>query len=723
MSGRRRDLARQVGEAVQLTALGVIASPVPTFQCKICLSNLPLPERVVFQVLFRSLLRTGTWCRIASHQQSTTKYGDIETTVINLAMEGQSRFTVEEFTQTSPYHVATIRLIEERDPEENSQDMSSNEVKDLFGELQRSMQDYLASTAGRQDRISIKSKRDKVHQVSQIHQISKNISDQVQQRSSEELRETVLRRQLLELNREMRKLRDDGRASDSESDEDVHGFADDEGEEDQVATLREALKKAQLSPEAEKIAQRELRRLQNIQPHHPEHSDHYGLEKVKRRILEFLAVQKMRKDMKGPILCLHGPPGVGKTSLGRSVAKALNRKFHRIALGGLRDEAEIRGHRRTYIGSMPGAIMQALATLQVNNPVILLDEIDKLTRNAIHVSPRLATVAPRLVVAVEHLPSILGAQVFEPDVSERLTVGVAMGLGVSATGGALLFVEASRSKGSGKLTVTGQLGEVMQESVRTAVPPGPSPDGSRALFAVWVGYLRSLLRSRIYYAAWGSERPRVESPLEPIRLSSDSILSKWARDEHKAQDPFGGDDIHVHFPAGAIPKDGPSAGVATVLALASLLLARCRCGAVEPVLQRMMGLLRGQDRPVRSDTAVTGEITLRGHILPVGGIRDKVLAAHRAGIRHVLVPFGNQRHVFDEIPEAALSDVEVKYVKHIDQALAWAFEEQQDRRQEDWPSSELDLPLGVCRDASLKATRRGGSRRTSDGQDYGILHI
>ncbi|CAK9047700.1 Lon protease (ATP-dependent protease La) [Durusdinium trenchii] len=992
MSGRRRDLARQVGEAVQLTALGVIASPVPTFQCKICgdprdillrmfnmgslgLVNwtariLSMAAADVFILALKQ--QANGWTYSSSREQITVLfpairtsisvtpetfselcefcekhnrthvgvltlnergsklqfyqtpgqqwsygkksvaemnvlehsedhqfldsfrqddgdlvpdrfpsaehdqapgYGDIETTVINLAMEGQSRFT---------------------------------EVKDLFGELQRSMQARFPATPGvmadmiaatlpqlavedRQQALGpvldanlIKPRLELVlnlvHQVSQIHQISKNISDQVQQRSSEELRETVLRqsrlgcfivdrashslvslvldssdrwaaygwinsqlegRQLLELNREMRKLRDDGRASDSESDEDVHGFADDEGEEDQVATLREALKKAQLSPEAEKIAQRELRRLQNIQPHHPEHSvcrsyletlaglpwalsskddldlntaqsilekDHYGLEKVKRRILEFLAVQKMRKDMKGPILCLHGPPGVGKTSLGRSVAKALNRKFHRIALGGLRDEAEIRGHRRTYIGSMPGAIMQALATLQVNNPVILLDEIDKLTRNAMfnpsgamlelldpeqnhtfkdhyintpfdlskvlflctcnqldtidrplldrmevielsgytmeekvhiattHLLPkqkrihglekgadddhppdaaasgsrpveaepapepeprtaplpelvmtqeairelitkwtvesgvrnlerRLAQVCRwaalrlaekttpelsegKLVVAVEHLPSILGAQVFEPDVSERLTVGVAMGLGVSATGGALLFVEASRSKGSGKLTVTGQLGEVMQESVRTAM---------------------SLLRSRIYYAAWGSERPRVESPLEPIRLSSDSILSKWARDEHKAQDPFGGDDIHVHFPAGAIPKDGPSAGVATVLALASLLL----------------------DRPVRSDTAVTGEITLRGHILPVGGIRDKVLAAHRAGIRHVLVPFGNQRHVFDEIPEAALSDVEVKYVKHIDQALAWAFEEQQEHS---FPPSDPKMP-------------------------------
>jgi len=851
--------------------------------------------------------RTGTWCRIASHQQNTTKLGDLETTVISLAMEGQFRFQVEEFTQTRPFHVATIRLLEDRDPAEGSQ-----EVKNLVQKLQQSMQDFFATNAGKQEegvsralrnifgntkkarwpgspsvmadmvaatlpQLSVEERQQVldanllkprlelvmklVEQVSEVQHLSKKISDQVQRRSSEELRETVLRRQLQDLYREMRKLRPDergSRASDSESDEEVHGFADDEGEEDQVATLREALKKAQLSPDAEKIAQRELRRLQNIQPHHPEHSvcrsyletlaglpwavssqddldlntaqsilekDHYGLEKVKRRILEFLAVQKMRRDMKGPILCLHGPPGVGKTSLGRSVAKALNRKFHRIALGGVRDEAEIRGHRRTYIGSMPGAIMQALATLQVNNPVILLDEIDKLTRNAMfnpsgamlelldpeqnhtfkdhyintpfdlskvlflctcnqldtidrplldrmeiielsgytmeekvhiamtHLLPkqrrvhglekdpeaeaarlnqgtpaearepapeplpelemttvetfipdgppalemtmdalrelitkwtvesgvrnlerRLAQVCRwaalrltggegvksrqgegvplkdgQLIVDVPHLPSILGAEVFEPDVSERLTVGVAMGLGVSATGGQLLFVEASRSKGCGKLTVTGQLGEVMLESVRTAM---------------------SLLRSRIYYAAWGNERPRaVDAPLTPMRLSgSDDILSQFARNEHKMQDPFGGDDIHVHFPAGAIPKDGPSAGVATTLALASLLL----------------------DRPVRSDTAVTGEITLRGHILPVGGIRDKVLAAHRAGIRHVLVPFGNQRHVLDEIPEAVLADVDVKFVKHIDQALSWAFSEPQEEHS--FPPSDPKMP-------------------------------
>jgi len=622
------------------------------------------------------------------------------------------------------------------------------------------------------------------------------------------------------------------------------------------------LMKCGLSPAAKNMAARELKRLQSIPPHHPEYTvcrtyletlsnlpwevstkddldltaaqdileaDHYGLEKVKRRILEFLAVQKMRGDMKGPILCLHGPPGVGKTSLGRSIARALGRKFHRVALGGVRDEAELRGHRRTYIGSMPGSIMNALISLKTKNPVILLDEVDKLTRNAqfnpsgallelldpeqnstfkdhyintpfdlsgalfictcndlapidrplldrmevielsgytveekVHIAtthllpkqrklhalekpdpkmpdtsasveatedvavgsqedaveqleagddtevatqreypeePLLAlskvaivdliskwtmesgvrnlerrlaqvcrwatlrlaasgssdvkasvTIAQiedideaerlteaalvecgpasdgKMVVDARHLPYIIGAEIFEPDLAERLTVGVAMGLSVSSVGGQLLFIEASRNKGSGKLTITGQLGDVMRESVSTSM---------------------SLLRSKLYspaLAADGSDKVAAEV-LQQLFVHGEKGGEKGKKD------PFGNDDVHVHFPAGGIPKDGPSAGVATTLALASLLLGR----------------------PCRSDTAVTGEITLRGHVLPVGGIRDKVLAAHRAGVRHVLLPFANQRHVKDEIPASTISGIDIHFVKHIDEALAWAF--------------------------------------------------
>jgi len=712
---------------------------------------------------------------------------------------------------------------------------------------------------------------DLVQKVVEVQKLSKEINQKLQKSSEDEIRETVLKRQLQELQKEMRKLKTGkaGEKAGNEVDSGDEDADDADEEEDEVMSLRESIKKAQLSPDAQKIANRELKRLQNIQPHHPEYTvcrnyletlanlpwaqtskddldlatahqilekDHYGLEKVKRRILEFLAVQKMRGDMKGPILCLHGPPGVGKTSLGRSVARALGRKFHRIALGGVRDEAELRGHRRTYIGSMPGCIIQALISLKVNNPVILLDEVDKLTRNAmfnpsgallelldpeqnntfkdhylntpfdlsrvlflctcndlqpidrplldrmevidlsgytveekIHIttthllpkqlqlhalevpppeevqtqttgdtesthtedsemgsdaeesnagqpkepilhvskpaisdlitkwtmesgvrslerrvaqicrwaalrlaepkdgvkisvpdedkleSARLAEVAllecgpnsdGHISVDAHHLPHIVGVEIFEPDLAERLTVGVSMGLGVTPMGGQLLFVEATRSKGSGRLTVTGQLGEVMRESVSTAM---------------------SLLRSKIYYAALAAhgevrQLVSVESPsstieTQPGTASSDTVgtfqelFQHLLKKPNPTKDPFGNDDIHVHFPAGGIPKDGPSAGVTTTLALASLLL----------------------NRPVRSDTAVTGEITLRGHVLPVGGIRDKVLAAHRAGIRHVLLPFGNMRHVKDEIPVSALGDVDLHFVKHIDEALAWAF--------------------------------------------------
>mmetsp|Transcript_441 Transcript_441/g.1054 ORF Transcript_441/g.1054 Transcript_441/m.1054 type:complete len:461 (-) Transcript_441:81-1463(-) len=269
------------------------------------------------------------------------------------------------------------------------------------------------------------------------------------------------------------------------------------------------------------------------------------------------------------------------------------------------------------------------------------------------------TLEGRIIVDARHLPHIVGAEVFEPDLAERLTVGVSMGLGVTPTGGHLLFVEATRSKGTGQLTITGQLGEVMRESVSTAM---------------------SLLRSKIYYAilaANGEAQPIVRvgptsaavpaevgtgpslSVQEPVPDGVEAtgrfqdVFQQFIAHADSSKNPFGNDDIHVHFPAAAIPKDGPSAGVATVMALASLLLGR----------------------PVRSDTAVTGEITLRGHVLPVGGIRDKVLAAHRAGVRHVLLPFGNQRHVKDEIPSSVVSDIDLHFVKHVDEALSWAFAE------------------------------------------------
>jgi len=236
-----------------------------------------------------------------------------------------------------------------------------------------------------------------------------------------------------------------------------------------------------------------------------------------------------------------------------------------------------------------------------------------------------------ITVDARQLPYIVGAELFEPDIAERLSVGVAMGLSVSQVGGQLLFIEATRNAGQGRLTITGQLGKVMTESVETAL---------------------SLLRSR-FVRSYGQELQQssgVQGGVSSFLHAQTDGVGQPAQD----QDPFQGEDIHVHFPAGGIPKDGPSAGVAVLLAMASLLF----------------------DRPMRSDTAVTGEVTLRGQVLPVGGIRDKVLAAHRAGVQHVLLPMANKRNVLEDIPAKTLKNIEIHYVKHIDEALDWAFGEQ-----------------------------------------------
>ncbi|MCH8566767.1 MAG: endopeptidase La [Balneolales bacterium] len=450
--------------------------------------------------------------------------------------------------------------------------------------------------------------------------------------------------------------------------------------------------------------------------------DHYGLEKVKKRIIEYLAVLKLKKDMKAPILCLYGPPGVGKTSLGKSVARAINREFARISLGGLRDEAEIRGHRRTYIGALPGRIIQNMKKAGASNPVIMLDEIDKVgsdfrgdptsallevldpeqnntfydnyleveydlskvlfiaTANSLETIPaplrdRMEIIrisgytqeekteiskkylVPRQLqenglkkdqvsfeetaihalidgytresgvrnlsreigsicrhvaslVATEEIESkeitpdaveeILGKRKFFSDIAERTTVpGVSTGLAWTPYGGDILFIEASVSKGSGKTIITGQLGDVMKESASLAV-----------------SHLKT--------------------------ISDDLGIPEAAFTEW---------DLHIHVPAGSVPKDGPSAGVALLSALASIFT----------------------QRNVKNTVAMTGEITLRGAVLPVGGIKEKVLAAKRAGIETVILPAKNEKDV-DEIEAETIKGINFIYLERMENLLGYVLE-------------------------------------------------
>jgi ATP-dependent Lon protease len=530
---------------------------------------------------------------------------------------------------------------------------------------------------------------------------------------------------------------------------------DEGGEAAEADMLRERLGQADLPEEVRKEADRELRRLERLPQAAPDYhvirtwlefiielpwnkssedkldlnearrildEDHYGLEEIKERILEFLAVVKLRRDSKSPILCFVGPPGVGKTSLGRSIARAMGREFERLSLGGVRDEAELRGHRRTYIGAMPGRIVQSIRRAGVNNPVMMLDEIDKLgndyrgdpasalleildpqqnstfrdhyldlpfdlskvffiatanqlapipgplrdrmeiiglagysEQEKLHIARRyliprqtrenglqegqleisdeaLALVASRYTreagvrqlertvgrlarkaalriaegqdekirVEADGLKELLGAPRFYPEEARKeMPPGVATGMAWTETGGQLLFIEATLLPGSSGLQLTGQLGEVMQESARAA---------------------------RSYLWSHASE------------LDIDPQMFK----------NYG---MHVHVPAGAIPKDGPSAGVAMTSALTSLMTGR----------------------RVRNDTAMTGEITLSGLVFPVGGIKEKVLAAHRAGLRRVVLPARNEPDT-EEIPEDVRKELEIVYVSRIGEALGQTLE-------------------------------------------------
>jgi len=565
----------------------------------------------------------------------------------------------------------------------------------------------------------------------EILKMRERINSQIKEEMGKNQREYVLRQQLKAIKEEL---------------------GEEEGEQGDVDMLEERIAKANLPSEADNVAHKQLKRLRQMQVGSAEYTvvrtyidwildipwskqtadnmdiaavrkvldeDHSGLEKVKKRIVEYLAVRKLKTDKKGPILCLIGPPGVGKTSLGRSVGRALGRKFHRISLGGVHDEAAIRGHRRTYVGALPGQIIQGMKKAGTINPVFMLDEIDKVghdfrgdpaaallevldpeqndtfsdhyleipydlskvmfiaTANVgdtipaplrdrmeiieipsytrrekadiarVHLVPKqleehgikpeqvtlerdaiksiidhytgeagvrnlerqIASVIRGIAVKVaegaegpwvisdeESLRPYLGAPRFSSEVAERTSdTGVATGLAWTSVGGEILFIECTKMHGTGKLQLTGQLGDVMKESAQTAM----------------------------------------------------SYVRTHAKEFGIAEDFLEKSDIHIHIPAGAMPKDGPSAGVTMMTAIVSLLT----------------GI------HVRHDVAMTGEITLRGRVLPVGGVKEKVLAAHRAGIKRVILPERNTADL-DEVPEEVRETLEFVPVSKMDAVLA-----------------------------------------------------
>ena len=569
----------------------------------------------------------------------------------------------------------------------------------------------------------------------EILKMRERINSQIKEEMGKNQREYVLRQQLKAIKEEL---------------------GDEEGDQGDLDGLEESLTKANLPTEAEEVARKQLKRLRSMQVGSAEYTvvrtyldwildvpwhkstqdnldiaavrevldaDHYGLQKVKKRILEYLAVRKLKKDKKGPILCFIGPPGVGKTSLGRSIANALGRKFHRISLGGVHDEAAIRGHRRTYVGALPGQIIQGMKKTKTINPVFMLDEVDKLghdfrgdpasallevldpeqnhtfadhyleipydlshvmfictanipdpippplrdrmetlslpgytrreklaiarrhlllkqleehglseeqleirdtaleeiidhyTREAgvRELERQIAAVVrgmavkvaegetdPRVVDNEDDVQEFLGAPKYISEVAERTSeTGVATGLAWTRVGGEILFIEATRMYGSGKMQLTGQLGDVMKESAHAAL---------------------SFIRSNAN--AFGIQKDFLEKT-----------------------------DLHIHIPAGAMPKDGPSAGVTLFTALVSLLV----------------GI------KVRHDVAMTGEITLRGRVLPVGGVKDKVLAAHRAGIKRLVLPERN-RVDLEEVPKEILEELDFLFVSHMNEVLDHALE-------------------------------------------------
>ncbi len=691
---------------------------------------------------------------------------------IRVLVQGTQRVEIADYVATEPYLIA--RVNELPDVVEEGKELEAlkrniqvtfseiiEEIPYLPEELQLAVTNVedasaLAHLIAGSLRISVDEKQAVLEQVNvvarlrrlaeilarelEVIKLGSKIQSQVQEGIDKGQREYYLREQLKAIQEEL-----------GEGDE----------QQAEVNELRERIEAAKLPEQAQKAADRELTRLERLPPAAAEYgvirtylewlielpwgketednleigharevldADHYDLEKVKDRILEYLAVRKLKPDSSGPILCFAGPPGVGKTSLGRSIAAALGRDFQRLSVGGVRDEAEIRGHRRTYIGAMPGTIIRALRDAGSRNPVFMIDEIDKMgsdfrgdpssamlevldpaqnnsfrdhyldldfdlsdvmfiaTANVLETIPaplqdRMEVIqlagytvdeklhiakrylAPRQIIENGLTPSqvsfsdpalraiaeeytreagvrnlerqigtvcrklareraerrrgakakkvtvsaklareLLGRRLYFADAKRRTRrPGVATGLAYTPVGGQVLFIEATQMRGTGKLTITGQLGDVMRESAQAA--------------------------------------------LSYVRGHAEGLAPGLG------EDWFAEHDLHVHAPAGAIPKDGPSAGVAITMALTSLIA----------------------DRAIANDVAMTGEITLTGQVLPVGGLKEKSLAAQRAGIKRVIAPSLNEAEIL-EIPEHEREELEFFYVDDVDAAIDIAFD-------------------------------------------------
>jgi ATP-dependent Lon protease len=685
----------------------------------------------------------------------------------HLVCQGDQRFQVSEFLSGWPFFVARVVRIAEpatRTPEIEARFLNlQRQALEALELLPQAPQELVAAVQSAEspsaladlaiaymdvkpsekqeilETIDVSARMDKVSRMLaeriEVLRLSAEIGKQTRAALDERQREVLLREQMAAIQRQLGE--------------------GEEGKSAEMAELDAAITKAQMPKEVEDAARKELRRLRRMPEAAAEYGmvrtyvdwlielpwalpeespidigearrildeDHFGLDKIKRRIIEYLAVRKLAPQGKAPILCFVGPPGVGKTSLGQSIARAMNRKFVRVSLGGVHDEAEIRGHRRTYIGALPGNIIQAIRKAGSRNCVMMLDEIDKLgagiqgdpsaallevldpeqnntfrdnylgvpfdlsrvvfitTANILDTIPgplrdrmeiitlagytadEKLEIARRYLVrrqmdanglksgqveiddealrtiiadytreagvrnlereigkALRHaavriaegesgpirivpsdLAAILGSPQFENEVAMRVSVpGVATGLAWTPVGGDILFIEATRTPGNGKLILTGQLGDVMKESAQAAL---------------------SIVKN------------------QAVRFGIDAT-------------GFEKTDIHIHVPAGATPKDGPSAGVAMFMALVSLMT----------------------DRTVRSDTAMTGEISLRGLVLPVGGIKEKTVAAARAGLARVLLPARNRKD-YEDIPDQVKRQLEFVWLERIEEAVAAALD-------------------------------------------------